>query len=52
MMDGNTPEERLQLLEPQAEDWHCLVCFLKVKYSYIPVKCPIVHIMYSSIGPL
>ena len=27
VMDGNTPEERLQLLEPQAEDWHC---FLKV----------------------
>ena len=27
MMDGDTLEERLQLLEPQAEDWHC---FLKV----------------------
>ena len=30
MMDGDTPEERLQLLEPQIEDWHCLVCVLKV----------------------
>ena len=30
MVDGDTPEERLQLLEPQTEDWHCLVCMLKV----------------------
>ena len=30
MMDGDTREERLQLLEPQTEDWHCLVCVLKV----------------------
>ena len=30
MMDGDTPRERLELLEPQAEDWHCLVCVLGV----------------------
>ena len=30
MMDGDTPEDRLQLLEPQTEDWHCLVCVLMV----------------------
>ena len=30
MMDGDTPKDRLQLLEPQSEDWHCLVCMLKV----------------------
>ena len=30
MMDGDTPEERLQLLEPQVEDWHYLLCVLKV----------------------
>ena len=29
---GNTPRERLQLLEPQVEDWHCLLCFLTVCY--------------------
>lgn len=26
MMDGDTPKDRLQLLEPQLEDWHSLVC--------------------------
>lgn len=30
MMDGDTPKDRLELLEPQAEDWHCLVCVLGV----------------------
>ena len=30
MMDGDTTEDRLQLLEPQTEDWHCLVCVLRV----------------------
>ena len=33
MMDGDTPEDRLQLLEPQTEDWHCLVCVLMGKLS-------------------
>ena len=31
MMDGDTPADRLTLLEPQVEDWHCLVCFLMVR---------------------
>lgn len=30
LMDGDTPRDRLQLLEPQTEDWHCLVCVLTV----------------------
>ena len=30
MMDGDTPRDRLELLKPQAEDWHCLVCVLGV----------------------
>lgn len=30
MMCGNTMRERLELLEPVTEDWHCLVCLLKV----------------------
>ena len=30
MMCCNTPEERLELLEPQCEDWHCMVCVLTV----------------------
>ena len=34
MMDGDTPEERLGLLQPQCEDWHCLVCVLRVSSLY------------------
>ncbi len=30
MMCGNSLLERLELLEPTSEDWHCMVCFLKV----------------------
>ena len=30
MMDGDTPEERLDILEPQCEDWHSMVCMLGV----------------------
>ena len=30
MMCGDTPRERLQILEPVSEDWHCLVTFLEV----------------------
>lgn len=30
VVDGNTPEEQLRLLQPQSEDWHCLVCMLTV----------------------
>ena len=34
MMDGDTPRDRLELLEPQAEDWHCLVCVLGVSSKH------------------
>lgn len=30
VMDGDTPDERLQQFEPVCEDWHALMCFLKV----------------------
>ena len=33
MMDGDTPAERLALLEPQIEDWHCLLCIVTVCLS-------------------
>ena len=33
MMDCDTPKDRLQLVEPQTEDWHCIVCMLKVSYT-------------------
>lgn len=33
LMDGDTPRDRLQLLEPVCEDWHCLMCFLKVFHT-------------------
>ena len=29
-MNGDTPQDRLELLEPQTEDWHCMVCLLTV----------------------
>ena len=29
-MHEDTPLERLDILEPVAEDWHCLVCVLMV----------------------
>lgn len=34
VMDGDTIRDRLGLLEPVTEDWHCLVCLLSV--SSIP----------------
>lgn len=42
MMDGDTPKDRLVLLEPQAEDWHCLVCVLGV--STCCCTCRYMHI--------
>lgn len=30
VMDGDTPRDRLQLLEPVCEDWHALMCFMMV----------------------
>ena len=34
LMDGDTPRDRLQLVEPVSEDWHALMCFLKVIKSH------------------
>ena len=31
VMDGNTPWDRLQMLEPQTQDWYCLVAVLMVR---------------------
>ena len=31
LMDGDTARERMELLEPVVEDWHALVCLLKVR---------------------
>ena len=33
-MDGDTLADRLGLLEPVTEDWHCLVCLLSVSKTY------------------
>ena len=35
MMDGNNPRDRLALLEPVCEDWHCLMCFLGVSLHLV-----------------
>ena len=44
MMDGDTPRDRLELLEPQAEDWHCLVCVCAwSKYITITTVCLFIH---------
>lgn len=35
LMDDDTPWDRLQLLEPQTEDWHCLVSVLTVSSKHV-----------------
>ena len=30
-MDDDAPEDRILFIEPVCEDWHVLMCFLKVK---------------------
>ena len=35
MMCGNTARERLQVLEPVVEDWHCLVSLLGVSNAMV-----------------
>ena len=34
VMDGNTPKEHLQVLEPVCEDWDALMCFLTVNWCH------------------
>ena len=36
-MDGDTVRDRLGLLEPVTEDWHCLVCLLSVSKPFLCV---------------
>lgn len=43
MMCGNTPRERLEILEPQCEDWHCMVVILQVSVHLVPVKVHLQH---------
>ena len=43
-MDGDTIEDRLGLLEPVTEDWHCLVCFLSVSLHAITLIIIRVHV--------
>lgn len=38
MMDGNTLQEKVELLEPVAEDWHCQLCIITV-CTYSPYQC-------------
>lgn len=36
-MDGDSTRDRLQLLEPMCEDWHALMCFMKVTYCMLEI---------------
>lgn len=47
VMDGNTSPERLDILEPVAEDWHCQQCIIMVSSPYNYVKKDIKHIEQS-----
>jgi len=42
LMDCDVPKDRLQLLEPVCEDWHTLMCFLRVRNG----TCDLILIMY------
>ena len=33
-MDGDTPEDRLDIIQPVIEDWHALQSFLKVYLTF------------------
>lgn len=35
MMCGNTSKDRMELLQPVVEDWHCLVCFISVSSLFM-----------------
>ena len=35
VMDGNNPDDRFDHTEPIIEDWHTLMCYLKVKHYCI-----------------
>ena len=51
MMHEDNPVDRLQLLEPQIEDWHDLVCFMTVRHLIIIIithhLLTMVHLAFS-----
>lgn len=44
MMCGNTPRERLQILEPVAEDWHCLVSLIGVSHMILHINVQVLQL--------
>ena len=47
VMCGNHPEDRLDVLEPQTEDWHCLVVLtVSTMYSSYMVQTNYYNVMY------
>ena len=46
MMCGDTMRERLEVLEPVNEDWHCLLCLLEVSIIIKIVACIIIMQKY------
>lgn len=47
-MCGNTPRERLEILEPVSEDWHCLVTLLEVSGSSVHILMYVRHIQIQA----
>ena len=50
-MDGDTVIERLGLLDPVTEDWHCMVCLLSVRtcmliIPYLTIVCTCIRYIY------
>lgn len=43
LMDSDTPHERLDLLEPVAEDWHCQLCIIVVSSPYYKYNIFLTH---------
>ena len=49
MMCGNTARERLELLKPVVEDWHCLVAFIGVSVNVYFIHTQCMLILYKVI---
>ena len=43
VMDGDNPDNRFDHIEPVIEDWHTLMCYLRVKYHCIAVIGENIH---------
>ena len=50
MMHEDNPADRLQLLEPQIEDWHGLVCFMTVRHPIITIITKTYFVLYRLPG--